>query len=219
MSKLKINLIVIFLLMKLFVVRTIITMPLNNTNNTNTSSVKLISSIEYWLNKYYLSVKTVVETECKNYLVKLDGKNWQCNFLLLNDQDPNDSSSFHCLCKHYYECEDREEFFLNLPSDYYNNYNMIEENDKLLVEFDENSMRDVRATVNINELCQESINKLTVETTWSCDHVNKTRDSDYYYNEYEAEVNTKKNMNEEIYCECNRSKLCQFDKIINFNSI
>jgi hypothetical protein len=208
--------------MQTFFVQKINTIPvINSINTNNNSSYKLISSIEYWLNKYYISVKTVVEVECKNYLVKSDGKNWQCSFLLLSDQDPNDSTSFHCLCKHFYQCEDKEEFFLDLSTDYVTEIklksNIKKNNANLLSQFDENGMYDLQTPVSINELCEESINQLTAETTWNCNHVNKIRDNDYYYNEYDDDTN--KNTQKEIYCQCNRSKLCQFDKIINFNSI
>ncbi len=216
MSKLKINLIMNFLfslIMQLFYARTTSTIPIHNSNNTKNSSFQLVSSMDYWLNQYYLYIKTAVELECRNYLVKSDGKNWQCSFLLLSDQDSNDlSSSFYCLCNHNYLCEDNEDFFLDLPAYSYDNFN---NNDNL--EFDEtNSMHDFGevSIERINQLCQESINQLTVETTWNCSHVNKTRDE-----EYVDENNMTENINQAIFCLCNRPKSCQFDRIINFNSI
>ena len=114
---------------------------------------------------------------------------WSCSISVNQENAPTSSSStsspfnrLYCFCSHNYSCIDTEQFHL----------------ESALVETDDY----INVTINsfYRNKCEQSLDQLTNETSWSC------------------ELQFDRIAQREFYCECKRDIVCERRKILKFKS-
>ena len=110
---------------------------------------------------------------------------WSCSLSINPEIASNHASKtlnrLYCFCSHEYSCQDTEQFHLEAD----------------LLDIDEY----LNGTNNFYKSeCEHGLNKLTNETSWTCD------------------LQFDKIVEREFYCECKRDRMCQRHKVLKFHS-